>query len=323
MKKAKSIPKKSSGRAALFFASLPLMLMLAGCFTGIESTQKINITREDRKLLTLTEEDTFLNKVHGQPLAEWNTGKQFIVSDGRISLLFDRSGGYHEHSDTSGMAGRHLAFKGISHRRLPDASEETVLLLSDEKNEFRLPTGKSPLESRYGVQSSDIPMLIDLDMVKDADRLLTGRKLWIRTALWYDIDGNRMAGRKFIPVTVERVEPGTMVFPLRLTLSDESGLIFIQYMNIGNGSNESRSFAKLFRLSDPRTSYPAISDENWALIQKGKIRLGMTKEECRLSLGNPTSTDSGHDYSSTIDIWKYEDGTFLRFQDGLLIDLMK
>lgn len=323
MKKAKNIPKKSSGRAALFFASLPLMLMLAGCFTGIESTKKINITREDRKLLTLTEEDTFLNKIHGQPLAEWNTGKQFIVSDGRISLLFDRSGGYHEHSDTSGMTGRHLAFKGISHRRLPDASEETVLLLSDEKNEFRLPTGKSPLESRYGVQSSDIPMLIDLDMVKDADRLLTGRKLWIRTALWYDIDGNRMAGRKFIPVTVERVEPGTMVFPLRLTLSDESGLIFIQYMNIGNGSNESRSFAKLFRLSDPRTSYPAISDENWALIQKGKIRLGMTKEECRLSLGNPTSTDSGHDYSSTIDIWKYEDGTFLRFQDGLLIDLMK
>lgn len=323
MKKAKNIPKKSSGRAALFFASLPLMLMLAGCFTGIESTQKINITREDRKLLTLTEEDTFLNKIHGQPLAEWNTGKQFIVSDGRISLLFDRSGGYHEHSDTSGMTGRHLAFKGISHRRLPDASEETVLLLSDETNEFRLPTGKSPLESRYGVQSSDIPMLIDLDMVKDADRLLTGRKLWIRTALWYDIDGNRMAGRKFIPVTVERVEPGTMVFPLRLTLSDESGLTFIQYMNIGNGSNESRSFAKLFRLSDPRTSYPAISDENWALIQKGKIRLGMTKEECRLSLGNPTSTDSGHDYSSTIDIWKYEDGTFLRFQDGLLIDLMK
>ena len=59
MKKAKSIPIKSSGRAALFFASLPLMLMLAGCFTGIESTQKINITREDRKLLTLTEEDTF------------------------------------------------------------------------------------------------------------------------------------------------------------------------------------------------------------------------------------------------------------------------
>ncbi len=323
MKKAKNIPKKSSGRTALFFASLPLMLMLAGCFTGIESTKKINITREDRKLLTLTEEDTFLNKIHGQPLAEWNIGKQFIVSDGRISLLLDRSGGYHEHSDTSGMTGRHLAFKGISHRRLPDASEETVLLLSDEKNEFRLPTGKSPLESRYGVQSSDIPMLIDLDMVKDADRLLTGRKLWIRTALWYDIDGNRMAGRKFIPVTVERVEPGTMVFPLRLTLSDESGLTFIQYMNIGNGSNESRSFAKLFRLSDPRTSYPAISDENWALIQKGKIRLGMTKEECRLSLGNPTSTDSGHDYSSTIDIWKYEDGTFLRFQDGLLIDLMK
>jgi hypothetical protein len=44
----------------------------------------------------------------------------------------------------------------------------------------------------------------------------------------------------------------------------------------------------------------------------------MTKEECRLSLGNPAEVDTGHDYSQTLDLWKYNDGTTLWFEDGIL-----
>ena len=47
--------------------------------------------------------------------------------------------------------------------------------------------------------------------------------------------------------------------------------------------------------------------------------LGMTKEECKLSLGNPTDVNSGHDWNSTIDFWQYPNGSYLRFQDGLLV----
>ena len=45
----------------------------------------------------------------------------------------------------------------------------------------------------------------------------------------------------------------------------------------------------------------------------------MTKEECKLSLGNPTDVNSGHDWNSTIDFWQYPNGSYLRFQDGLLV----
>lgn len=318
----RTLPHEAIRRASLI-AALPLTLMLSGCFTGIEGTKKIDITREDRKLLTLTPEDTFLNRIQGQPLSQWTAGKEFIVSDGKISLLFDRSGADSEFVDSTEISGKRLAYTGTRKRRLPDASYETILLLADGKKELRMPTGKSPADALSDVNSASIPMLIDVDIVNAAEHLLSGKRLWIRTSLWYDNEGKRIEGKKFVPVTVKRVEPGTMVFPLKLTLTAEDGREFIQYMNLGNGSNESRSFAKLFRLSDPRASYPSISDENWTLIQNGRIRLGMTKEECRLSLGNPTSTDSGHDYSSTIDIWKYDDGTFLQFQDGLLINLLK
>ena len=51
-----------------------------------------------------------------------------------------------------------------------------------------------------------------------------------------------------------------------------------------------------------------MDDAVWEMICAGKVREGMTKEECRLSLGNPDDVDSGHDWNSTLDIWRYENG---------------
>ncbi len=80
----------------------------------------------------------------------------------------------------------------------------------------------------------------------------------------------------------------------------------------------SRNFASIFYFSDPKAKYPNITDENWTLIQHGKVGIGMTKEECKLSIGNPDELQSGHSRSQTMDIWQYNDGTFLMFEDGLL-----
>lgn len=295
-------------------------LMLTGCFTGVESTKKINLSRDDRKLIALSDEDTLMNAVRPQPLGEWLPGKRFLISDGRISLLFDRYGTTISPTDTASLAGDTLVYEGRDVRRLPDGGSETILMMRHGGQIFRYPSGKTPEAALSAVSSGELPMLIDLDMVSKADSLLRGRQLWIRTDLWYDMGGNRISGRKFVPVKVLGVVPGSMVFPLRLTLEDDRGKRFMQLMNMGSGANESRSFARLFRLTDPHLSYPSISDENWALIQSGRVREGMTKEECRLALGNPSFTDSGRDYSSTLDIWRYDDGTFLRFRDGLLVN---
>lgn len=94
-------------------------------------------------------------------------------------------------------------------------------------------------------------------------------------------------------------------------------------MNLPEASGsgvESRSFRNLFTLSDPKEKYPSILPEIWDAICDGHVRNGMTKDECRLAIGNPADSQSGHDWNSTIDIWSYPDGTFLRFQDGILVD---
>ena len=179
-------------------------------------------------------------------------------------------------------------------------------------------TGKSPDTAATTVMSDQIPMLIDLDMVDRAKEMLVGLHLWTRSPLWYDEDGNRIDGRKFVPVTVIDVRPGNISFPIRLKFEDDKGKEAWAYMNLGNSHADSRSFANLFSLSDIRSRYPGISDEVWDLICRGKVRYGMTKLECKLSLGNPTEVDTGHDWNQTLDLWHYPDGQILYFEDGLL-----
>ena len=89
-------------------------------------------------------------------------------------------------------------------------------------------------------------------------------------------------------------------------------------MNPSNRGLESRTFSTLFYLSDPKLRYPSIRRDVWDLIRNESVREGMTKEECKLALGNPDDVATGHDWSQTIDIWNYKNGTFLQFQDGLL-----
>lgn len=72
-------------------------------------------------------------------------------------------------------------------------------------------------------------------------------------------------------------------------------------------------FSSLFSLSDPKEDYPNIAPEIWDLICKGRVCEGMTKEECKLSLGNPQEVDRGHNWDQLLDVWTYSDGSYLFF----------
>ena len=166
-------------------------------------------------------------------------------------------------------------------------------------------------------------MMIDEKMIDYTRTLLMGKQLWTRSPLWYDEEGNRIPGRKFVPVTIEDVEAGTLVFPVKLKFIADDGSHAWMLMNFGNSTAESRAFANLFYLSDYRKNFPNITDEVWNLICRGEIEAGMTKTECNLSLGNPSEVDAGHDYSQTLDLWHYPNGTVLWFEDGILTRFRK
>lgn len=89
-------------------------------------------------------------------------------------------------------------------------------------------------------------------------------------------------------------------------------------MSVGSDLRATRKFGSLLSLSNPRDRYPEITDANWNNIVNGRVSEDMTREECRLALGAPATVDRRPGYSIMREIWTYENGRYLIFEDGLL-----
>ncbi len=264
-----------------------------------------------------TAEDMLMEDLRAPLLENWEEGKKFLVCDSRFSLVFDTDAGA---LTNESLVGNIIQYEGVISKTTPGNNDEAVIKFSCDGKILYYPTGRTPETVGSLLSSMDVPMVIDLDIVDKARKILTGKKVWTRSRLWYDKNEDKIGGRKFVPVQIVDIVPGNMVFPLKLIILDDTGNEIIMFMNAGKTGMESRSFKNLFSLSDPKEKYPAIQKDIWELIQRGKVRGGMTKDECKLSLGNPDDVVAGHDWNSTIDIWQYTNGAFLRFQDGLLVD---
>lgn len=293
-------------------------LCLSSCFTGIESTKKINLSREDRKKANPSPEEIFMSQISSFPLKDWEQGKRFIVTDDKALLIIVPQSGISPFPPDS-VKGKILNFEGVRSKMNVAGDINLSILFSDGVYIYAYDTGKDFDSAMEDVKSDQIPMLIDEELVVKARNLLKDKSFWSRTNLWYDSLDNRIPGRKYVEVTVDDVFPGNMVFPLKLKIKTKDGDSAFLWMNLGSADNDSRSFHNLFSLSDIRKHYPSIEPETWEFISRGNVKLGMTKDECRLALGNPVDLNSGHDYSQTIDIWTYENGRVLWFEDGKLV----
>lgn len=298
------------------------LVYLSACNTGIESTKTIKMSKSDRKELLPTPEDRLAEEFFSQIQADWKVGKKFLVADDKAFLILKKESPGIPESE----AGSILNYLSMSVS--PSAGSEKICIVSfiDENTgqKYNFNTGKNIETVSSVLTGLDIPALIDLDLVAQVDSILKNRTVWIRSQNWYDRDGNIITGRKYVPVLIKEVVAGNMYFPLIIHFKDiENGKEAGIYMNVRASSgigSESRTFPSLFYLEDPKSGYPSVDEEVWKLIQEGKIRIGMTKEECRLSLGNPPEVDAGHDWNNTIDLWRYKDGTFLHFENGLLVN---
>jgi hypothetical protein len=276
----------------------------------------------EKRAVLPSAEDDFISALAPIPISAWKTGKKFLVTDNKASLLFDAAVSDISYADS--LKNEIISFASLNHRIKPDGNQEAVIIYNWNGKQLVYPTNRSLDSALASITGSNIPMLIDLDMVSTCDSLIKGKTLWTRTGLWYDENLQQIDGIRFAKVYVDSITPGNLVFPFMVHFTDPAGRHAHIPMNISSGSNlsDNRSFGSLFALSDPRVKYPTITDEHWDLICSGKVELGMTKDECRLSLGNPHDLDSGHDWNSTIDIWRYSDGRCLMFQDGLLTKII-
>ena len=300
----------------IIYLLLSILCVTTSCHTGIEGTKTIKLSRSEKKELAPTAEERLMNGIHIPTLNEWQKGKPFLVADERIALVFDP---FNIGIPLDSLVCKTIDYAGVALKPTPGGSDEAVIVFLYDGKQLTYSTGKSLQNAETSITSMDVPMTIDPQIVEDARNLLKGKKVWTKSQLWYDADENKVTGRKFVPVTITDIIPGSIVFPLKVFIKDETGKDAVMFMNIGNVGIESRTFQNLFSLTDPKSRYPHIQPEMWEAICHGKVRLGMTKDECKLALGNPSDVNIGHDWNSTIDLWQYPDGTFLRFQDGLLV----
>lgn len=275
------------------------------------------MSRSEQRQMQRSEEQIFADAVKGTPLSDWEIGKNFMASSGRTPLVFDPTDVEYDPDDKT-FEGRILEYQGYETRMTPDLKDECVILFSDSGKTYRYHTGKATQVALMEIDSSKLPLLYDLQLIYDWEKKLDGLTIWTKSPLWYDHEGNRRSGLKYAKAVISDVTPAVGSFPMNVKINLPDGDTAYLNMNYTADTADSRNFAALFYLSDPKAKYPNIADENWKLIQQGKICVGMTKEECRLALGNPDDVDAGKTPSQTMDLWKYGDGIYLMFTDGIL-----
>ncbi len=295
-----------------------LLCCLTGCFTGVENTGRISEkdvakVKADKK----TAEELFLDTVAPSGFRGWKPGKLLYVNDNNIRLIFDTSQSYDVRNIE--LEGDTLQYTGYKFTRQIDNEETVVISFQDRNNNvYHYNTGKTITEAEEQNSEYIVPFLIDLDYVKRMNDILTGNTYYIKTSLWMDEDRKPMTGVRYVPVRITAVTPGDVVYSF-LVHFDYDGTKGCVYMSSQRSSIKNMTFDKLFSFSDIRKKYPSITDNNWELITKGKVAMAMTKEECSLSLGAPREIDRAATHGGLYERWSYDNGVYLVFESGILI----
>ena len=296
-------------------AAALLAVVCTSCFTGVESTPKIT-TDELRKAGSPTgvRENAYLADISGEPPAAWPVGKKFAVTDSRISMIFDPGAPHLAAGETISYAG--------------PVTEITITGDTVTALRFRNSAG-APMTYRTDLSPAalaeraqlEVPFTVETSIVDSVKARLEGNTYYILTPMWYDLSEQSYTGPKFTPVTVTDVMPGNSVYPIKLLLNHrETSTPFVLFMSVGSNLKSPRGFAKLFSFTDPRLRHPTVSDDAWACIVANKVANGMTADECRLAIGAPAKIERRPTRSYLHEIWTYENGIYLLFQDGILID---
>lgn len=291
--------------------------LLTSCFTGIESTPRISSGEvRKRDASVLTPEQQFLSDIHPETPATWQKGKRFFVTDDKISIIFQPL-----LANTDSLNGCDLIFERFEDVPSVTGTGATVAVfhVAGRSGEYRYQINNAIAEV-LGRERLEVPFSVELSTVEKVDSAMSNRTYYISTPKWFAAgDNHAVTGKRHIPVSITRVEPGSYIYPLRVffTPDGDSGEYWIP-MTIGEDRAATRNFHTVFNFDNPRRRYPQITDETWDLIINSRVTTGMTRDECRLALGAPNSYRTIPVYNAVVEQWSYDDGLYLIFEDGIL-----
>ncbi len=317
--------------AVIAVAAGVALVSLQSCFTGVESTPKISLSDvRKQQAATVTDEQRFLAGLAPTPPSKWRPGHRLRVDDAKIGLALTSAS-----ASADSLPGRDLVFDSFSPAVSLTGTDATEISfhadLAGGRAEYfyRVSVDMSELDT---LEAIHVPFTVDMDLVARVDSMMRGRRLYVRTPMWYRADGDRsaVAGLRHVPVVVDSVVAGDSNYPLGVvfTLVDADQARLIEpsgeectrmvFMTVGKSRAATRNFELLFSFRDPREIYPGIKDDVWQLIVRSRVKEGMTREECRLALGAPTTLRRIPTYGGMREQWQYSDGVYLYFDDGFL-----
>ena len=300
-----------------YICCLAIFLSLHSCFTGVEGTKAITQKDVEKAYAGTDGILTQSIEIKLDTFPRWEIGKRFFVTDDNIKYIFTPSQSYS--ADTLNLGRKVIAYDGYTMGISIDGRAIVNLHFKYGLQNLQYNTNCTMDDITRQPNRFEVPFLVDLDEVDRLKEKMVGQSLFIKTSIWYDIDGNMTWGRKYVNVTITDVMPGDKVFPYKIEFNDNgnktTAYVFMSYRD----NYLHRSFDDLFSATDIRKRYPLISDGNWELIVNGKIAQNMTREECRLSIGPPDNLERVPTYNGVREYWYYSNGAYLIFdEEGLL-----
>lgn len=291
--------------------------LLNSCFTGIESTPRISsgdVRKRDASVRT--PEQQYLSDIKPLPPSAWQSGKRFFVTDDKISIIF-QPGDLHCDS----LNGHDLVFQRFEEAPSVTGGGATILVFAEDGTpdalHYRVNVPLSELRER---ERLEVPFTVERSTVEKVDSAMRSKTFYISTPKWFVAANDKAyVGKRHIPVTISRVEPGTYIYPLRVFFKpDQDDKEYWIPMTVGDDRAATRNFYTVFNFENPRKRYPQITDQTWELITNSRVTVGMTRDECRLALGAPNSYRTIPVYNATVEQWNFDDGMYLIFEDGIL-----
>lgn len=304
----------------VYMVATVLCIFVTSCFTGVESTKKITMP-DTGEIAAQSPEDRFIESYFVQQGCDtWRIGKPFYYTDEKLSFVFRPE--KPTFPDSISLKGKIFTYAGSIEESPFGGDDKVVLLFDCEGHKFRYETGKTREEIGRLKYTPLIPPFIDIDDLNMARSLLKDRVLYIKTPMWYNEKSEAIEGRKLIPVRVVDIRPGNNVLPVEVWFEDDkrksSGSFHVIAFFVPLPIYHVRPlvFFPRIRVCNIRKYRTMLGSQ----ITLGKVKTGMTKAECKLSLGNPNEVKKIPTYSGLREQWIYNSGAYLFFVDDLLAD---
>lgn len=301
--------------------SILLGTALSACFTGIESTPRIDESQVlVHQAAHQTPEQRLMDSLFLEQPSQWAVGKKFLIARDRVSLIFTPAS-----DNTDKLGGHTMTYQGIKSTGslTRDDAVELCFTSDDGRRLFYRPINMDR-ERFDSLSSLEIPYAIDLATVQRCDKLLRGREVYIRTPHWYSLgDSEPINGLRHIRVRIDSLVPGNENFPVAVcftTTDDQSSAQAAKLLMSTRKYNATRTFDELFAFDNPRKRFPEIKDSTWNMIVRSRVEKGMTRDECRLALGQPGIVERIPTRGGMAERWSYPEGIYLFFEDGFLSD---